>query len=241
MMIPTTSASVNVADLDLTLAYRIEAMLADPRMHGYRVVSGVRTEAQQRYLYDGWRAGKRGFNLAADPDRVLATAFDGLVVRGSYHMQQSDGFGHAVDLRRPWNHSKDKAAALIGMVGAEYGLRQVALHAGGIRNNEWWHLQARNRYEWFPGPFASEGDEQMIGLGQDTDTEQWWVAVAGEGSTPVTEPAHWLSVVTEYRKTGIVKSAWLDTLIFKIRAERAGHDPQELGKALADELARRLK
>jgi LAS superfamily LD-carboxypeptidase LdcB len=33
----------------------------------FTVTSGHRTFVQQRYLYEGWRAGRPGFNLAAKP------------------------------------------------------------------------------------------------------------------------------------------------------------------------------
>lgn len=185
-MIPTTYASVNVADLEPTLALRIEAMLADRRMKGYKVVSGVRTKAHQIRLWEGWLAGKAGYNLAANPYRTISNTFDGLVIKGSYHMQQSDGYGHAVDLRKPITHSVAKAAELIGRVGRDYGLVQVALHAGGKHNNEWWHLQARNSQRWFDGPTwqqvadtyspdPSEGTHAMlIRFGYFTYLDEGW-------------------------------------------------------------------
>jgi hypothetical protein len=144
-MIPTTSSRVNLTGLEPTLTARVDAMLADPRMSGYRVSSAVRTYAQQLALYLGWLARLLGFNRAANPDGAGVETFDGLRIRGSYHMVQDDGHGHAVDLRAPVYHSTAKRWSLVSEVGAEYGLRQTV-------RGEWWHLQARDRYHWFDAP-----------------------------------------------------------------------------------------
>ena len=166
MAIPVTSSRVDIDGLHPEIRRRTEAFLADPRMSGYRVVSGVRSRELQQSLYSGWRkrlAGVPGYghyNLAANPDRLLGTGFDGLVVTGSFHMPQSDGYGHAIDLRKPFGHSVANAWSY-ARIGREYGLFQVV-------SSEWWHLQARNLSHWFPAPklelpslFVPEGEEEM--------------------------------------------------------------------------------
>lgn len=152
MAIPVTSSRVNIANLDPLLRYRVDLMLNDPEMKGYRVVSGVRTKKQQIALWNGWRSRLPGYNLAANPYNTIGTTVEGWTFYGSYHMQQVDGYGHAVDLRRPFTHSRARASALIGRIGKRYGLVQVALGAGGDPLNEWWHLQARTTRGYFSGP-----------------------------------------------------------------------------------------
>jgi hypothetical protein len=193
-MIPTTSPSVNVRDLHPTLKLRVEAMLADQRMKGYKVVSGVRTYAQQKYLYQGWISGKKGFNLAANPDAYGAATFDGFRFRGSHHMQQDDGFGYAVDLRAPFWHSTKKRWALVGAVGAEYGLRQVV-------RTEWWHLEHRDRTHIFDAPriakpivqpeFPQEDLEMQ--LINDTNQRRMFAAWVTDGTQHVDEYGSYLA------------------------------------------------
>ena len=230
MTIPTTSTSVNVDGLHPTLYLRIDAMLADPRMKGYQVVSGVRSYELQKSLYSGWRkrlAGVPGFkhyNNAANPDAAGAATFDGLRFRGSYHMVQDDEYGHAVDLRAPVTHSTSKRWELIGKVGREYGLHQTV-------SSEWWHLQARNAYGWFPTQriatptlpmFQQEEDDMAqipVTLGVDTQTGQKWAFVVGEGGTPLDNVDHWVERINAARKTGVFTSDWLEVLIYKVRAQ----------------------
>lgn len=214
-MIPTTSSKVNVRDLHPVLALRLEAMLADPRMKGYRVSSGARSYESQKRLYSGWRSKLPGFNLAANPDAAGAPTFDGLRFRGSYHMVQDDGYAHAVDLRAPITHTVSKRWRLVGEVAADYGLRQTV-------PGEWWHLQARDRTHWFDAPrIATPYEEDGMILLLDSDSGQWRVAVPGEGSAIVDAPNHWADVIKDGRKDGIYKSPYMSNLIGKIRAERS--------------------
>ncbi len=140
--IPTTSNRVNVTGLHPRFVTRLEAFFADPRIHTrVAVVSGVRTYGQQKYLYDGYKAGKRGFNLAANPDRKLSNGF-----QGSYHMAQPafGGWGYAVDLRIV---GKGINTSQVKKIAAEYGM-----HAP-IRS-EWWHFTPGTirggLFDWLP-------------------------------------------------------------------------------------------
>lgn len=99
-MIPLADGNENVVDLHPILRARVEALCADPRVRGQLLVeSAVRTKAEQEYLYAGWIARRPGFNLAADPNRVIGSLYDVSVGRGSWHMEQETGFGYAVDFR----------------------------------------------------------------------------------------------------------------------------------------------
>ena len=188
-MIPTTSSRVNVKDLDPLTKYRVSLLLADPEMKGYKVVSGVRTLAQQKALYSGWRSRLPGYNPAANPYRVIGTSDDGITFKGSYHMQQSSGYGYAVDLRRPWNHSKARASALVDRVGTRLGLLQTV-------RGEWWHLQARNITGYFAGPqlpkIETEDEEfPIMETLIDSETNEGWV-VAGNRARKLSDPSGWL-------------------------------------------------
>jgi hypothetical protein len=145
--IPTTSSSVNIDGLHPRFQQRLEMFFADPRItnlargHRVKVVSGTRTYAQQKYLYDGWKSGRLK-NLAANPDRRLASGF-----QGSYHMSQPafGGYGFAVDLRQI---DKTLSTREINSIAAEYGIVAV------IASKEWWHHQpckvVNGKLEWFP-------------------------------------------------------------------------------------------
>ena len=112
------------------------------------IVSGCRTLAKQKYLFNGWVKRLPGFNLAADPNRV----FGGGKWRGSWHMQQADGYCYAVDLRRKRNiFGKSKISwADVERVAKEYGLRRTV-------PSENWHYQHRNAAGVFPAPEMALG------------------------------------------------------------------------------------
>ena len=140
--IPVTSSRVKIDGLHPRFIARLEAFFADPRIaNRVAVVSGVRSYAQQKYLYDGYKAGKRGFNLAANPDRKLRNGF-----QGSYHMSQPafDGFGYAVDFRIT---GKGITTGEVKKIAAEYGMHAPV-------RSEWWHFVpggiVGNKFEWLP-------------------------------------------------------------------------------------------
>ena len=143
MSIPTVSSRVNVKDLHPKFRARLEAFFADPRIKGnVSVVSGVRTYQQQKYLYDGYKSRKPGFNLAANPDRVTSAGF-----QGSYHMSQPkfDGYGYAVDFRIIKKGAI--STTQVNKIAEEYGIRKTVA-------SEWWHHQpcrvSGGKMEWFP-------------------------------------------------------------------------------------------
>lgn len=97
-MIPLVDGNENVALLHPVLRARVAALCADPRLRGtLKVESAVRTYAEQQYLHYGWVNRLPGFNLAADPDRPITPAYGLSHARGSWHMEQPDGHGYAVD------------------------------------------------------------------------------------------------------------------------------------------------
>ena len=138
MGIPTTSKWVQLDLLHPRFRNRLEKFFADPRIKGkVSVCSGVRPYAEQKRLYDGYRAGTKGFNLAANPDWARPGGF----FHGSFHQEQKDGFGYAVDFRNlsPKVITNDE----INDIAEEYGIKAT------IKNKEWWHHQPRNERGWF--------------------------------------------------------------------------------------------
>jgi hypothetical protein len=143
-MIPTTSKHVNIELLHPEFKRRLEAFFRDSRIRNkVKVVSGVRTYSQQKYLFDGFKAKRPGFNLAANPDRKTASGF-----QGSYHMQQPafDNWGYAVDFRIT---GKGISTSQVNAIAKSYGM--VAYVPG-----EWWHHQpckvVNGKVKWFDAP-----------------------------------------------------------------------------------------
>lgn len=146
--IPVTSSRVKINGLHPRFIARLEAFFADPRIaNRVAVVSGVRSYAQQKYLYDGYKARKRGFNLAANPDRKLSNGF-----QGSYHMSQPafEGFGYAVDFRIT---SKGITTGEVKKIAAQYGMHAPV-------RSEWWHHTPGsvkgNKFEWLSYDASAE-------------------------------------------------------------------------------------
>jgi hypothetical protein len=111
----------------------LENFFKDIRVEGHVAVSsGCRSYAEQKRLYDKYRAG-RG-NLAANPDWLRPDGF----FRGSFHQEQPDGYSYAVDLSAIGGVSKPT----ITRIAAEYGILPTV-------KGEWWHFQPRNGEAWF--------------------------------------------------------------------------------------------
>ena len=143
-MIPTTSKHVNIELLHPEFKRRLEAFFRDSRIRNkVKVVSGVRTYAQQKYLYDGYKSGRAGFNLAANPDRITSSGF-----QGSYHMQQKafDNWGYAVDFRIV---GRGLSTSQVNSIAKEYGIVKTV-------PSEWWHHQpckvVKGKIQWFDAP-----------------------------------------------------------------------------------------
>jgi hypothetical protein len=146
MTIPTTSKWVRLDGLHPEFVKRLEAFFADPRIvNNVKVCSGVRSYADQTRLYKKYKNGTG--NLAANPDRRFGQkALDGKGIwRGSWHMEQLDGWGYAVDFRLV---SKVRTKAEVNRIATEYGIRPTVA-------SEWWHHQPRKSTDWFPAPALS--------------------------------------------------------------------------------------
>ena len=142
-MIPTTKSNVDLSLLHPRFKKRLEAFFDDPRIRGrVSVSSGCRSYAQQMYFYNKYLEG-RG-NLAANPDRRFGTkGLDGQGIwRGSWHMEQNDGFCYAVDFHRINN---DLHTWEINAIAKEYGMHPTV-------DGEWWHHQPRASTDWFEAP-----------------------------------------------------------------------------------------
>ena len=142
-MIPTTKSNVDLSLLHPRFKKRLEAFFDDPRIRGrVSVSSGCRSYAQQMYFYNKYLSGKG--NLAANPDRRFGTkGLDGQGIwRGSWHMEQNDGFCYAVDFHRINN---DLHTWEINAIAKEYGMHPTV-------DGEWWHHQPRASTDWFEAP-----------------------------------------------------------------------------------------
>ena len=113
---------------------RLDKFFQDPKIKGRVIVtSGCRTYAQQKWLHDRYKKG-RG-NLAANPDWQRPDGF----FKGSFHMEQPDGYCYAVDF------------GLIGGGIKTWEVNNIAKHYGicPTVSSEWWHHQPRDGDDWF--------------------------------------------------------------------------------------------
>jgi len=163
----------NVRLLEPLLAFRLSrAYRRSERLRGFlRIDSAGRTRDAQQYLYDGYKRGDAGFNLAANPDRVIGTR-GGKTFRGSWHMAQGDapeddGFVYAVDLTHHGALSWDDA---------HDDLRASGLHT--TVPGEAWHHQATTIKGPLPGPFpdgTTTEDEMTPELEEKLEGLATWV------------------------------------------------------------------
>ena len=146
----------------LSRAYRRSDVL---RAH-LRIESAGRPRSEQEHLYAGYKAGKPGYNMAANPDRIIGTR-GGFTFRGSWHMAQEDGYVYAVDLTHHWKLDWDDVHDL---------LRANGLHTTVPK--EPWHHQATTIRGPFPGPFpdgTTTEDELTPELEEKLDGLATWV------------------------------------------------------------------
>jgi hypothetical protein len=128
-----TKKSVDLSLLHPRFLARLENFFKDSRVEGHVAVSsGCRSYAEQKRLYEKYKAG-RG-NLAANPDWKRPDGF----FRGSFHQEQPDGYSYAVDLSAIGGVSKPT----ITRIAADYGLLPTV-------KGEWWHFQPRDGTDWF--------------------------------------------------------------------------------------------
>ena len=158
----------NVRLLEPLLAFRLSrAYRRSERLQGFlRIESAGRTRDAQQYLYDGYKEKRAGFNLAANPDRIIGTR-GGFTFRGSWHMAQEDGFVYAVDLTHHGALSWDDA---------HDDLRASGLHT--TVPGEPWHHQATTIRGPLPGPFpdgTTTEDELTPELEERLDGLATWV------------------------------------------------------------------
>jgi len=137
----------------LSRAYRASRRLREQ----LRIESAGRTRDAQQYLYEGYKEKRAGFNLAANPDRIIGRR-GGKTFRGSWHMAQGDapdgvGYVYAVDLTHhgllDWGdvHDRLRASGLFTTVAGEP-----------------WHHQSTTIRGPLPGPFpdgTTEEDDEM--------------------------------------------------------------------------------
>jgi len=135
-VIPTTSKWVRTDLLHPQMVSRLEHFFQDGRIKNrVKVVSACRSLADQQRLYDKYRAGTG--NLAANPERTLPGGW-----KGSWHMQQDDGWCHAVDFRIVDN---DITTREVNQIATAYGMQPTV-------RSEWWHHQWRNHEGIFEAP-----------------------------------------------------------------------------------------
>jgi len=145
--LPKTSKWVRLTELHPKFIERLEHLLLhDSRVKGRaKIVSGCRTYQQQFELYRRYRAGTG--NLAANPDRRFGPNNK---FRGSWHLEQEDGYAYAVDIRLSGLSWKDFHA-----IAKEYGILKTV-------PSENWHMQPygylNGKWQWFPAP-AMKGKE----------------------------------------------------------------------------------
>jgi len=120
-----------------TFKARLDAFFKHPEIAGKcAIVSGVRSYADQKYFWDLYQSGKG--NLAANPDRYMSNG----KWKGSYHMQQPDGYGHAVDLRIT---GRGLTRLRCAQIAKTYGIVQTV-------RSEWWHMQWQTHSAIFDAP-----------------------------------------------------------------------------------------
>ena len=145
--LPTTSKWVRLTELHPKFIERLEHLLLhDSRVKNRaKIVSGCRTYQQQVELFRRYRAGTG--NLAANPDRRFGPNNK---FRGSWHLEQEDGYAYAVDIRLNGLSWTDFHA-----IAAEYGILKTV-------PSENWHMQPygylNGKWQWFPAP-AMKGKE----------------------------------------------------------------------------------
>ena len=158
----------NVRLIEPLLAFRLSRAYrrSDVLRSHLRIESAGRPRSEQERLYAGYKAGKPGFNLAANPDRIIGR-HGGTTFLGSWHMEQPDGYTYAVDLTHHWKLDWDDVHDL---------LRASGLHTTVA--GEPWHHQSTTIRGALPGPFpdgTTTEDEMTPEMEERFDGLATWV------------------------------------------------------------------
>jgi hypothetical protein len=210
-MIPIDDGNENIADLHPGFRTRLSRFFTHPEIADrFTVESAARTYAEQKRLYDGYRAGWQGFNLAANPDNVIGATTEGWQAKGSWHMVQGDGNAYAVDLTRIVAMTEDQARDTLNRIAPLYGLLRTV-------PSEWWHLQPRNFTGWFPDPHVSPTeDDDMLKLYHQTGTDNYWLVDSGVGKAdPLEQWETWLDKASRNEGVIYIPDPNADTIVTK--------------------------
>ncbi len=194
MDIPTTKSTVHLDLLHPRFVKRLEAFFSDTRIKNrVRVSSACRSLAQQQHFFNLYRSGKG--NLAADPRRRFGPkGLDGQGIwRGSWHMEQADGFCYAVDLAQV---SKSLSKPDINTIATSYGVVPT------IKAREWWHHQPRAGVDWFDAP-ALRGE--AVELPDAPEPKMDWAGIVAAINAQKAEVAR--KPLTRGSRGGAVKTA----------------------------------
>ncbi len=150
------------------LRRRVDATLAETA-NLTTVVSSARTYAQQKALFEAWKAGHG--NLAADPDRLNPVTGR----RGSNHQVQNDGRSYAVDISVSPKTAENKAR-----------LERIANGNGLIRTvpSEYWHFEMMGtdgRAHRFGDPIGQWAGRVLCRGAQGSQVEHIQILLAEQG------------------------------------------------------------
>lgn len=175
------SLDANLRGVHPILELRVRGLLSEPALRRYGTYPAVREYAKQKALYDKYRKGTG--NLAANPDRELRTGpafpYD-WTPRGSWHMRQADGWGHAVDLKRPVGVTRSMADRAVKPYLAKWGLKQTV-------RSEWWHVQALTSQGWISGPLPSQTEGTDVQIITDPEKNRQFAIWSYQGTACVRE------------------------------------------------------
>jgi hypothetical protein len=124
-------------------------------------------------------------------------------------MRQADGWGHAVDLKRPVGVTQVHADRTIKPYLKKWGLKQTV-------TSEWWHVQALTSSGWVEGPTPESNGMFIL---YDPMKDEYRVGIPGEGTAVINSPEHWREVIAKGRITGLYESPHMEALLNKIRTE----------------------
>ncbi|GAA1494964.1 M15 family metallopeptidase [Curtobacterium herbarum] len=158
------------------------------------MAEAYRSLERQQYLYDGWKAGKPGFNEAATPGTSI------------------HGLGLAVDFSAGVDSYGTSAKNWMNANGPKFGWQPKG---DGFASREPWHFEYDGSYTSDDANQTNSGEDDLFKIIEAAETDNIFI-VGPAGRATVSSPSH-VSLLRRFQKQDSLLTVEVDICISYMR------------------------